>query len=179
MSRNKEKGRLAPFVPLIKETISCPAWKALSHGARSLYACLKTRYSSNLKNNGRIYLSTRDATEELGSHSHRDNVRRWFRELQYFGFIVMRDPGCLGVDGRGKAPHWRLTEIGYMTDPPTRDYLRWSASASTSRKAQNITSAKNRIPDHPKACQPRCQVAACYVTMENQASAQNTAVIAA
>ena len=66
MSRKQEKGRLAPFVPLLKETISCPAWKALSHGARSLYSCLKTRYSSNLKNNGRIYLSTRDATEELG-----------------------------------------------------------------------------------------------------------------
>src|SRR5262249_31669189 len=51
-----------------------------------------------------------------------------FRELQYFGFIVMTEPGCLGVDGKGKAPHWRLTELGYMNDPPTRDFIRWDGS---------------------------------------------------
>jgi hypothetical protein len=149
MSRRQEKGRLAPFVPLLKETISCPAWKALSHGARSLYACLKTRYSSNLKNNGRIYLSTRDATKELGSHSHRDNVRRWFRELEYFGFIAMQDAGCLGVDGRGKAPHWRLTEIGYMTNPPTRDFLRWSGEPFHEQKSPKHYLAKKQNPGPP------------------------------
>jgi hypothetical protein len=40
-------------------TINNPAWKALSHGARSLYVALKRRYSQNLHNNGRIYLSQR------------------------------------------------------------------------------------------------------------------------
>ena len=120
MKPRHEKGRLAPSSPLLKETISTPAWRAMSHGARSLYVALKLRYSSNIKNNGRIYLSTRTAAQELGSN--RDAIQRWFRELQFYGFIVMTDGGCLGVDGKGKAPHWRLTEIGYMSDPPTRDF---------------------------------------------------------
>jgi hypothetical protein len=49
---------------------------------------------------------------------------RGFHELQHFGFIIMTTPGCLGVDGKGKAPHWRLTELGCMTDAPTKDFLR-------------------------------------------------------
>jgi hypothetical protein len=120
----KDKGRLPPFVPLLKDTMATPAWRATSHGARSLYVALKMHYSSNFKNNGRIYLSTRDAARELGSN--RDAIQRWFRELQHYGFIVMTSQGCLGVEGRGKAPHWRLTELGYMTAPPTREFERWS-----------------------------------------------------
>jgi hypothetical protein len=122
--RHQDKGRLAPFVPLLKETISTLAWKATSHGARSLYVALKLRYSSNIKNNGKIYLSTRIAAQELGSN--REAVQRWFKELQHYGFIVMTAAGHLGVEGKGKAPHWRLTEIGYMAEPPTKDFLRWN-----------------------------------------------------
>jgi hypothetical protein len=84
----------------------------MSHGARSLYVALKRRYSSNRKNNGRIYLSIRAARKELGSGS--SQIIRWFRELQHYGFIVMMSPGCLGLDGKGKAPCWRLTEVAYM-----------------------------------------------------------------
>ena len=45
MSRHQDKGRLAPFVPLILTTLDSPAWKAMSHGARSLYVALRRRYS--------------------------------------------------------------------------------------------------------------------------------------
>jgi hypothetical protein len=31
------KGRLPPFVPVLKDTVKTAAWKALSHGARSFY----------------------------------------------------------------------------------------------------------------------------------------------
>ena len=37
----------------------------------------------------------------------------------------MTSAGYLGVDGQGRAPSWRLTEIGFMKDPPTRDFMRW------------------------------------------------------
>jgi hypothetical protein len=124
MTKRRDKGRLPSFVPLLKDTLASPAWKAMSHGARSLYIALKLRYSSNFKNNGRLYLSQRDAAEEIGSHTNQ--VARWFRELEYHGFIVKTRGGSLGVDGKGKAPHWRLTEVGYMTDPPTRDFMRWN-----------------------------------------------------
>jgi hypothetical protein len=133
--RHRDKGRLAPFVPLLKETLATPAWRAMSHGARSLYVSLKLRYSSNFKNNDQIYLSIRDAAKELGSH--KDVIGRWFRELQHYGFIVMTSAGCLGVEGKGKAPHWRLTEIGHMTNPPTRDFLRWNGAIFQNFKKQN------------------------------------------
>ena len=120
MSR-KAKGRLPPFVPLTKDTMKTPAWIAMSHGAKSLYAHLKWRYNSKLQNH--VYLSTRIAAAELGSN--RVYVRRWFAELAYYGFIVMVRPGGLGVEGRGKAPHWRLTEEWYLGQVPTRDFLLW------------------------------------------------------
>ncbi len=133
--RNNDKGRLPPFVPLLRETISTPAWRALSHGARSLYIAHKQRYSNNLRNNGRLYLSSRDAAEELGSN--RESILRWFQELEYYGFIVKTQAGALGVDGKGKAPHWRLTEIGYMADLPTRDFIRWNGVKFAAAKKQN------------------------------------------
>jgi hypothetical protein len=123
MSKKNDKGRLPPFVPLLKETLATPAWRAMSHGARSLYVALRARYGVAIHNNGRLYLSQRTACREIGSGFN--EVTRWFRELQHFGFIVQTSGGCLGVDGKGKAPHWRLTELGYMRDPPTRDFLKW------------------------------------------------------
>jgi hypothetical protein len=33
----RRKGKLPPFVPLIRTTLASPAWKQLSFGARSLY----------------------------------------------------------------------------------------------------------------------------------------------
>jgi hypothetical protein len=124
MSRNKDKGRLQPFVPLIKETLSTPVWRAMSHGARSLYVSLKWRLSNDGRNNGRVFLSQRDAERELGCN--RRSVGRWFRELQYYGFIEMTEPGCLGSAGKGKAPHWRLTEIGYRGEYPTKEFNKWN-----------------------------------------------------
>ena len=122
--KNRDKGRLGPFVPLLKDTMQSPAWRAMSHGARVLYIALKCRYNMQAHNNGRLYLAQRKAIEEIRSSSNQ--ITRWFRELQYYGFIVMQKPGGLGVYGKGQAPRWRLTELGYMKDPATRDFLRWN-----------------------------------------------------
>jgi hypothetical protein len=129
--KNRDKGRLPPFVPLLKDTLNSPAWRAMSHGARSLYVALKARYNQQTHNNGRLYLSHRKAAEEIGSDTN------WFRELQYYGFIVATAPGYLGVDGKGQAPRWRLPELGYMNDPPTRDFMRWNGIRFSTRKKQN------------------------------------------
>jgi hypothetical protein len=133
MSKRNDKGRLAPFVPLDQEVMRSTAWRAASMGARILYIHLKRRWSFKQKNNGRIFLSQRDAQEEMGV-ANRDSISRWFRELQHYGFIVMTNPGGLGVDGKGKAPHWRLTELeapggrnGNTWMLPTKDYLKWDA----------------------------------------------------
>jgi hypothetical protein len=130
MSKKKHDG---PHFVMVTETVlDSPAWRAMSHGARSLYIALKRRYWPNRKNNGHIYLSQRQASKELGSSANQ--ITRWFPELQYYGFIVMMQPSCLGVEGKGKAPHWRLTEVAYMRgtsskgmeDMPTADFLKWN-----------------------------------------------------
>src|SRR5262249_43331941 len=91
----RHKNRLPPFVPLLIATLDSPAWRAMSHGAQSLYVALKRRYNVKNHNNGRIYLSQRQARQEL--RSHHNEIARWFRELQHYGFIVMTTPGMLGV----------------------------------------------------------------------------------
>jgi hypothetical protein len=138
----RSKGRLAPFVPLDKATIKAPAWKAMSHGARSLYALLKARYNTNTQN--AVYISTRNASEDLGSHSHRDNVLSWFRELDHYGFIRMVSPAHHGVNGHGKAPHWRLTEVSHAGRSPTREYLSWDGTVFPAQKSIRRYQAKNR-----------------------------------
>jgi hypothetical protein len=109
----------------------------LSHGARSLYVHLKKRYRISSHNNGFLYLSTREAAKELGSN--KDRVARWYHELEFYGFIRQTTPGALGIEGRGKSPHWRLTELGYMKEMPTRDFLNWDGTKfkySARRKKQ-------------------------------------------
>ena len=128
MGKSKHGKIDGQFVPLLHATLDCPAWKAASHGARSLYVALKRRVP---RERNRAFISYRDACKELSSGRHK--IREWFAELEHYGFIVLAVAGSLGVDGKGKAPHWRLTELGNTSrasadgvfDPPSRDYLRW------------------------------------------------------
>jgi len=137
MKNSKTKNRLPPFLPLFNDMLDAPATKALSHGAFRLYAALKREYNPNISDrwNGRIYLSQRRAHEEI--RSKREQIARWYRELEFYGFIVMTAPGCLGLEGKGKAPRWRLTELGFMHEPPTKDFLRWRGAKFRDQKIQN------------------------------------------
>jgi hypothetical protein len=129
MSKRKDKGRLAPFVPLLISTIDSPTWRATSHGAKSLYVALKRRVPNG---RNRAYVSHRQAIAEL--KSSRRKISEWFAELRHYGFIILTQPGCLGVEGKGQSPHWRLTELGVTSkasaegafEPPTNDFLKWS-----------------------------------------------------
>ena len=132
--KNKDKGRLPPFVPLLKDTMDSPAWRAMSHGARRSIS----RSSAATTCRPTITVactSHRKAAEEIRSSSNQ--ITRWFRELQYYGFIVMMSRGYLGIYGKGQAPRWRLTEIGYMKEPPTRDFMRWNGVQFSEKKKQN------------------------------------------
>jgi hypothetical protein len=105
----------------------------MSPYAREVYHSLRSRYSLDARNNGRIYLSARDGAEETGFDLK--TVARALRELRHYGFMVMTEAGCLGVEGKGKAPHWRLTELGYRGEPPTRDFLKWSGEMFHEQKS--------------------------------------------
>src|SRR5262245_50473849 len=108
--RRDDKGRLPPFVPLLIETLDAPAWRAMSHGAKAVFIALKRRYGAKIHNNGKLFISQRDAKAQLRSDTK--EIGRWFRELEYYGFAVMTEGSYLGLEGTGKAPHWRLTELG-------------------------------------------------------------------
>jgi hypothetical protein len=132
MSKHKEKH--SHFVMVTYLVLDSPAWRAMSMGARCLYIALKRRYFPNNKNNGRIYLPQSIATRELGTSPNQ--IVRWFEELEYYGFIVKMRQGHLGLEGRGRAAQWRLTEVAYMRgtsskateDMPTREFLRWNGA---------------------------------------------------
>ena len=127
-------GRL--FVMLMFEIVDAEAWRALSHGAQALYIALRRRYNATTDNNGKIYLPQRVAEKEL--RSKRDQIVRWFRELQHYGFIVLTSAGYLGARGRGRAPSWRLTELPCNGEPATEDFLLWNGAP--------FANEKNRIP---------------------------------
>ena len=154
--RERQKDRLGPFVPVLVDTLDQPAWRALSHGAQMLYIALKRRYSVRTHNNGRIFLAQRTAAKEL--RSHHNQIARWFRELQHFRFILMVTPGCLGIEGRGQAPRWQLTELGYMRELPTRDYARWDGSPFVDRKKSRARKQARSVRENQHGCVPenRC-----------------------
>ena len=142
MSRRGDKNRdiklRGQFIPAFVETRRTPAWKAMSMSARELYMTLRGHHFVGLKNNnGRIFLSERKAMEEMGVRN-RESIRRWFRELQHYGFLVMTNPGSLGVAGKGKAPQWRLTELETPladSKEPTLDYKKWNGTPFNGNQA--------------------------------------------
>ena len=115
---------------MMHDTHKSPAFKQLSFGARALFVALKMRC---VKNNGHVYLSLRDAGEEIG-HKDRNDLSDWYRELEHYGFIVKTEAASLGVDGKGKAPHWRITDMptrgggGGEIKDSTKDFLRWDGT---------------------------------------------------
>jgi hypothetical protein len=64
MKDRRNKGRISgPFVPMLIETMASAAWRAMSPYARVLYVAVKSRYSFKARNNGRVYLSVRQAAD--------------------------------------------------------------------------------------------------------------------
>ena len=148
MGKNKIEG---PFVALLLTTLDSPAWQALSHGSKWLYVALKRRKSNN---GNRAYISYRTAQKEIKSSTKK--IGEWFAELKHYGFIELVIPHSLGLDGKGKAPHWRLTECGRTSkasenglfDPPTNDFLKSDGTLFDPKPYRGDTAGtfKNKIP---------------------------------
>jgi hypothetical protein len=111
-----------PFVPLPLAILDAPAWRAMDFIARALWIELRRKLRNGGLNNGKIFLSCRDA-EKIGAN--KDTIARRFVELEHYGFLRKTSEGFLGLDGRGIAPHYRFTDLAHGTHPPTRDYEKW------------------------------------------------------
>jgi hypothetical protein len=126
MSKSKHGKIDGQFVAILVTTLDAPAWKAMSHGAKVLFVNLKRKVP---RETNRAFLSYREAGKALSCGPNK--LREWYAELQHYGFIVLAVPHSLGVDGKGRAPHWRLTELGNvkgldgLPEWPTRDFLKW------------------------------------------------------
>ena len=144
MSKPRKKGRLPPFIPMIKSTMATPAWRAMLPGARLLYIELCGCLSNDYRNNGRVFLSDRDAAKAIGATP--GSVVRWYAEAEHYGFLRKTSEGFLGADGRGIAARYRVTEFPYGTRLATRDFERWNgerfvyAPRRAKRKKQNPVS---------------------------------------
>jgi len=142
MSKHKRKGgKLPPFVPVIKTTMATPAWRAMSFGARLLYIELRGRLRNDYLNNGKVFLSCRDAAKAIGVTT--TAIVHWYAENEHFGFLRKTGNGFLGVDGYGVAARYRFTEFRCDGHPPTREFEKWAGKPFVytprrpSRKKQN------------------------------------------
>jgi hypothetical protein len=182
----KDKGRIqGQFVPLLHEMMDCPAYIALSPSAKCLYLALKRRVA---RNNNRAYLSYRMARRELGAGFNK--VKEWFAELEHYGFIALAAHHSLGVDGKGKAPLWRLTELGHVagagTEFPSKEYLRWDGVLFDSKpyrysakwkkqnpvlRAENTPLSASRTPVLSASVAPETTSALCGGDIENEPTA--------
>jgi DNA-binding transcriptional MocR family regulator len=145
MSRKyKDKGKIAGhFVPMLIDTMKAAAWRAMSPAARVLYVALKSRYSFELKNNGRLYLSVRQAATEIGLD--KKTVARAFRELQYYGFIVMINPVALALKAGAKLHTGDSPNLVTWAIRQPVNSCAGMVRNSTSSNRQHTTSAKSAV----------------------------------
>ncbi len=138
MSRYKRHKRgTVRFVQLPEWLMASEAWATLKPGPRALYVELKRRYNGS--NNGRIFLSHRDAAALL--NVHRNTVGKWFAELTKRGFIWMAQPPHLGPSGIGQASLWGLSEETTDDGKPARKtFMSWRQKTKAPHKKQDTTS---------------------------------------
>ena len=118
MGKRDKRGNRASFIKLDTWIFERPAYRGLGLGARCLHWELLKVYNGH--NNGRLFLSHRDAALRLGCT--RNTVSRYFHELEAAGFIVKTRGHCLGPSGIGQATHWALTHLDVEGRPATMDF---------------------------------------------------------
>jgi hypothetical protein len=101
------------FVPMYHKTLASPAWRSLPHGARALFLLMKRLY--NRDHQGPVHLSVRYAAKELGAS--RNTITSWLAALLAGGFIVRTRRGSLGLNGKGKAAEFQITDEPFKQKP--------------------------------------------------------------
>src|SRR5262245_55659563 len=117
-----------PFVMVPLTILNAPAWRVMSPFARLLWIELRRKLSNQGWNNGKIFLSDRDAAEAIGAN--KNTIVRAYAELEDYGFLRKTTKAYLGIEGCGIAPHYRFTDIAHGTHPATRDYEKWDGTIS-------------------------------------------------
>ena len=138
--------------------MASPGWAALKPGPRALYLELKRRF--NGRNNGKLFLSHRDAVESLGMN--RKDIGTYFAELVDKGFIVPTQGHCLGPSGKGQATTYALTEERCDNEPATMDFMA-CGKQNPRRKTRHMAVQMSENPESSGLIQP-------YTVSENPAT---------
>src|SRR5262249_29435398 len=128
MSKKRKRKSDGPFVMLPLRIVNAPAWRVMSPIARVLWIELRRKLANQGWNNGKIFLSDRDAAEAVGVN--KDTIVRAYAELEDYGFLDKTSGGFLGSDGRGIATRYCFTDLAHGTHPATWDYEKWDGSIS-------------------------------------------------
>jgi DNA-binding transcriptional MocR family regulator len=117
---------MGPFVAVPLAILDAPAWRAMDFIAQALWIALRRKLRNDRLNNGKIWLSCRDAAKVLGVN--KDTITHRYAELEHYGFLRQTAGGFLGCDGHGIATRFCFTDLAHGTHPPTRDYEKWDGS---------------------------------------------------
>jgi hypothetical protein len=112
-----------PFVAVPLAILDAPAWRSMDFIARALWTELRRKLRNDGLNNGKIYLSCRNAADAIGAN--KDTIARRFAEIEHYGFLRKTSEGFLGIDGRGIAAKYRFTDLAHGTHPPSREFEKW------------------------------------------------------
>jgi hypothetical protein len=122
----RKRKSLGPFVAVPLAILDTPAWRATEFIAQALWIALRRHLRNDGLNNGKIWLSCRDAAKVLGVN--KDTITHRYAELEHYGFLHQTAGGFLGCDGHGIATRFRFTDLAHGTHPATRDYEKWDGS---------------------------------------------------
>lgn len=118
MAKKDKRGNTANFCKLDNWVFDHPSYRSLKVGPRALLWELIRLY--NGYNNGRIFLSHRDAANRLCCN--RNTVSDYYRQLEEAGFLVKTKGHCLGPSGVGQANHYALSHLGVDGKRPTLEF---------------------------------------------------------
>jgi hypothetical protein len=114
------------FTPLYTDaTKKCRAWYAMDARARALIVEMKLLY--NRETESAIGMSSRQAAKLLNTSDHHIAVRM-LKQAVHYGFLVKTADGFLGINGKGIAAQYRLTDEPYLGRPATLDFKRWDGT---------------------------------------------------
>lgn len=158
MGRDRKNERRGEhWTKMVRNMMDEPAWRALSSTAQALYPWLRLEWHGvDKNNNGRIFLSVRQAAERLGVSYN--TAAKGFRELQAKGFIAVTRPPKLGTSGVASSPHFELTEISLPTahgEAGRRLYKHWS-DGSDFPVVKAPTHNPNGVNGKTKPCLKNC-----------------------
>lgn len=123
----RNEDRAEHWTKMIRSTMEAPAWRALSASAQALYPWVKMEWKGpQANNNGKISLPVREAAARLGCNLK--TAARAFHDLQAKGFLILREHGRMGTEGKGAPPQYEITELvtpGSDGSAGSKLYLHW------------------------------------------------------